>query len=270
MTSPEIVEVSSLADIMSRMGDIVDKFLEKTVVVARGASFTLEEQIQVLNFFGETIGTYPNGSAGRLDIYTENHSRLSGEVSKDEVLVSWHLEHVETDNPYEVIVGGLWNMYKFSASPGSGNTYFVDTAKFLASLPKEHQDLLRDSVLTWSLGGNGPYVVPTVGVHWKTGEEVLRIPLNAPKHNMQVANLEGDPFTEDSKNALLDLIEHCIGEITTNEEIRVVHQWQEGDLVFVDLYKNAHAVAGGFDPEDREFTGIWMYSRDNQAGSNDT
>jgi alpha-ketoglutarate-dependent taurine dioxygenase len=47
--------------------------------------------------------------------------------------------------------------------------------------------------------------------------------------------------------------------VWNNEDIRIVHRWQQGDLVIPDLFKLAHAVTGGFRPEDREFRGIWGY-----------
>ena len=51
----------------------------------------------------------------------------------------------------------------------------------------------------------------------------------------------------------------AIDVIEKDESIRIVHDWKQGDLVLMDAFKLAHAVTGGFKPEDREFTGIWGY-----------
>ena len=48
-------------------------------------------------------------------------------------------------------------------------------------------------------------------------------------------------------------------QITKNQSIRFYHEWKQGDLVIVDLFKMAHAVYGGFLPEEREFFGYWAY-----------
>lgn len=264
MNSPKILNFSTLNEIKENMSTIVDKFMEDTVVVVRGCNLTEDEHLKLVAMFGDTAGTFPNSSAGRYDLYTENHARLSEvAASKDEVLVFWHLEHVETVDPEEIIIGGIWNMYKFDTSTQNGNTYFVDTADFFSNLDPETQELLRTTSYKWSLAESGPYEVPAVGTHWRTGEEVLRVPFNTNSLDIRASNLEGVDYSEDELKERVQVWEDCTKEIMTNEKIRRAHQWQEGDIVFVDLYKNAHAVAGGFSPQDREFSGVWLYATDN-------
>ena len=48
-------------------------------------------------------------------------------------------------------------------------------------------------------------------------------------------------------------------EYDINEKKFFIHEWKQGDFVIVDLFKMAHAVYGGFEPEDREFSGFWAY-----------
>ena len=264
MLSPEILNFSTLDEIKANISIIFDKFMEDTVVVVRGCHLTEEEHLELVAIFGDVAKTFPNSSAGRYDLYTENHSRLSEVVaSKDEVLVFWHLEHVETVDPKEIIIGAIWNMYKFDTDPQNGNTYFVDAADFFSNLDPKIQETLRTTAYTWFLGESGPHTVPAVGIHWRTGEEVLRVPFNTNALDIKASSLEGFDYSEDETRERVQIWENCTKEIMTNEKIRRVHQWQEGDIVFVDLYKNAHAVAGGFSPQDREFSGVWLYSIDN-------
>jgi hypothetical protein len=53
-------------------------------------------------------------------------------------------------------------------------------------------------------------------------------------------------------------------EIKNNTEIRIIHEWKEGDIVIPDLHRMIHTVAGGFKPSEREFIGIWGYSEDTE------
>ena len=267
MSSPEILNFSTLEDIEANIELISDKLLKNTVVVVRGARISTEDQTKLVFKLGDTIGTFPNSSSKGHTFYTENHSRLSdAPATKDEILVPWHLEHVEEADPRQIIVGAIWNMYKFDTSPENGNTYFVDTAKLFSNLEPEKQDMLRTTVLKWTLGKEVFFTVPSVGTHWSTGEEVLRIPLNANIPLSTALDLDGNEYGSVESRERLDLLESCAREIVQNVDIRVTHEWQEGDIVFVDLYKNAHAVAGGFAHEDREFTGMWLYSEEDHKG----
>jgi alpha-ketoglutarate-dependent taurine dioxygenase len=65
--------------------------------------------------------------------------------------------------------------------------------------------------------------------------------------------------SQESLDYFKSLIRKIEKIIMENEDIRIVHNWQQGDLVIPDLFKLAHAVTGGFKPEDREFRGIWAY-----------
>jgi hypothetical protein len=61
-----------------------------------------------------------------------------------------------------------------------------------------------------------------------------------------------------------NLIKKIHTTVKEDKEIRKVQQWSQGDLLIVDLEKMAHAVCGGFEPENRKFIGMWStkYNKD--------
>lgn len=271
MIAPKILNFSSLEEAESSISEVAKNFIDHGLVVLRGLSLTESDQKRFTKLFGDEVGTYPNSTAGLFQLYTENHSRVAlDNKSKDEILVPWHIEHVENCSPPSTIVGGVWNMYKYSTSAENGNTYFYDTGTLFSLLTPEEQGLFRETLFEWTLpqgdgSMGGPYIVPAVGIHWKTGEEVLRIPINPSRDHTRALDLDGNLHSESKNSTILDLWESCVDRIGEDTSIRVVQQWEQGDLVVVDLYKNAHAVAGGFDPADREFTGLWLYAVDNET-----
>ena len=104
--------------------------------------------------------------------------------------------------------------------------------------------------------------------HWITKNSVIRIPIinNGMKISSLISVDDREP-TEIEKN-LFEEISNWFGNyVYTNEDNKISHKWQQGDLVIVDIFKLAHAVGGGFDPEDREFIGMWGYKNPTNSAS---
>lgn len=58
-----------------------------------------------------------------------------------------------------------------------------------------------------------------------------------------------------------ELFDYFWDEVKNNSDNCVVQEWQEGDLLVVDLQKMAHCVRGGFDSEDRQLTGTFSHEK---------
>ena len=65
--------------------------------------------------------------------------------------------------------------------------------------------------------------------------------------------------TKDEIKTYEEMMNFIQEQILYNLDIRIVHKWKQGDIVMPDMYKMCHAVSGGFDSKDRQFTGIWGY-----------
>lgn len=254
----KIIELSSFEEVKANIEQIKNLFLEETVVAVRGANLTLEEQKIITKEFGEVLNAYPRKSSTFEEVYTENHSRLEIDGSgNDEIVVYWHLEHVEYSEPNEIIVGGVWNMVNFQEDPEAGKTYFVDSSQILKQMPESWQNIMENTVLQWK--ENSP--IPSVATHWVTGEKVLRISMNN-YNSGTVLSFEGREPSPLEVRTIEKIRAYYINEVKNNLEIRRVHKWQQGDIIFTDLFKNVHAVTGGFSPKNRKFHGMWMYAVD--------
>lgn len=254
------IQYQSKEDIFKNIEEIVEIYTKKSVVVIRDANLTFDEQVEFAKSFGEYLGWYPNKGSNSLHNYQENHKDISlAEVSeRGVVLVPWHLEHVDYDS-YSPIYAGIWNMFNFAGDTLDGNTYFTDTAKIYKDYPDRWKDLLDNSTVKYQ-SKRGDVLMTNqrpVDKHPVTGETLIRLELNNEKIELESA-YGSEP--EDYQNSLFsEILEDFNEQVENNSEIRMIHMWREGDLLVTDLFKNAHAVTGGFDPEKREFYGIWVY-----------
>lgn len=259
----EPIEFPGMEEVINNSEYYKDKFIKESVICFRNANLTKEEQYDFNARFGEKIGWQ---SEVQRDKYVENHSRVTNSAGQDEILVGWHVEHPYYKNP---IVTGTWNMYKFTADPESGKTYFVDTGSVYDMLSDEEKDFLLNSSASWPESIQRQSLNPdlvnkeisVVHSHWLTGRPILRFlmcPRNVPL-NAELVHFKNEIPNSETKEYFVSLIKKITREIMENEDIRIVHRWQQGDLIIADLHRLAHAVTGGFRPEDREFCGIWGY-----------
>lgn len=70
--------------------------------------------------------------------------------------------------------------------------------------------------------------------------------------------------TEEDKDRFIELFNYFWKEVKDNKENWVVQEWEEGDLLIVDLQKMAHTVLGGFDSKDRKLRGTFSYEYNNR------
>lgn len=263
---PTVIEpvlITSKEELKSRLQEILDIQRRDSIVAIRGLNLTEEEQLQLAKNLGDLSGWYPNNSELFNHKYVENHSSSSTVQNStgDEVILKWHLERVDYDD-YIPIVAGVWNMRIFNCDQESGKTYFIDSRKiFKEAFSEEEKEFLRKSRSFWQDAESAAARenrTTTVQKHWLTGEEQIRVEVNYPS-SIELDTFDGKVPTSDEQFKFNQLINKFCKEVYENEDLRLVHKWQKGDILIPDLFSLAHAVTGGFDPKNREFTGYWCY-----------
>lgn len=251
-----------------------EKFIKDSVIVFRGANLSLEDQKLFHYKLGDFFKWHTPTNEENYYKETHSHNILIDIAKEDDIMLGWHVEHCYYDNP---IVAGTWNMYHLQAPPGAGKTYFVDTSAVYNMLDNESKDFLKKCSLNAKNFGLEEAFPPykTVVDHWITGVPVIRMPIE--DHWSEYGPLDEEYINGDYKIHEVNILHEVNGEkpnkqdyktfsdiakkigniVKNNEDIRMFHQWEQGDLVFMDAFKLAHAVTGGFKPEDREFSGIW-------------
>jgi alpha-ketoglutarate-dependent taurine dioxygenase len=262
MPNTNPVTMSSYDEIISNLDLIIEKFKTDTVVVIRDANLTETEQENVTKALGDKLGWYPNNSSKDLQRYQENHQRLERkeDAGTDEVVLPYHLEHVDYD-VYVPIIAGVWNMFKFTADEEAGKTYFTDTSLIYRQMSKEWQDFLDKSVVRWGENDGSVHITPAVQDHWLTGDRTIRMDIHESKSHPELLYKfdDRDPTAEEA-SLFVEIRDFYINQILENPEVRIVHRWKQGDLVIPDLFKHAHAATGGFLSDQREFIGMWVYT----------
>ena len=265
MKQLEIIEFPGQENVLENYQYYKNKFLENSVLVFRNANLNHDQQKKFHISLGEKFG-WSSIEGDNSSYYIENHAHneLIKKVSSDEIMLNWHIEHVHHENP---ISAATWNMYKFSENEESGKTYFIDTSKIYDSLPLDFQEFLQKSQASsknfMMSNQNDPrnkietnYHV--LKKHWISGKMVIRV--NFPKDNKSFDELsfyDGQKPNNEQKEKFIEICKYINNEIWNNKNLIMYHKWRQGDLLIPDMFKLAHAVTGGFDPQNREFCGRW-------------
>lgn len=268
MIKIEPIEFPGIENILGNSEFYKNKLISDSVICFRNANLTQEEQFDLGARLGKLIGWSLINNTSE---YIENHVRKSDIVSgPDDIIVEWHVEHTYYINP---IVASTWNMYNFKTDPENGKTYFVDTSVVFEMLSNEEQEFLFNSIITepdvvrdsqlkngfasanLNLAENYPIIAP----HWLTKKPVIRFTILPAPMMVKLVSYKGQMPNITELAYFESIIRKIEDIIWNNEDIRMVHKWQQGDLVIPDMFKLAHAVTGGFSHEDREFRGIWGY-----------
>lgn len=264
MKYTEGIEYPGIEYIKNNLDFYKQKFIDDTILVFRNANLSFEDHEELQKVMGDSFGWYPNTTAGKVSRYIEDHSKNDHrtETNKDEVILPWHVEHPYYDNP---IVAGLWNMLVFNIEPGHGNTLFLDTARVYEMLSEDDKDFLNRCIVnSYSYGFyDQMFQTKAIKPHWITGEPLIRFSLDSIREEWHdLYSFDGRKPTKEESQRYLEVANWIVDEINNNEDLRIVHEWQQGDVIIPDLHKLAHAVMGGFSPSDRKFTGLWSYEKD--------
>lgn len=260
MPNLEMLQASSLEEALLLVEEIAEKLKTEVVVGVRGPNLSDEEQIAFTKALGDVIGWYPNNTSTFKQKYQENHSNnvSKSEMTGDEVCLPWHLEWISYNTP---IIGATWNMIHFKSDPEVGKTYFVDSSKIYNQMPEEMKDFARRCVSSWSeIDGSGPYYTQVVQEHPITKDLTLRIDITEVQSTPDLLHsVDGREPSEEERAKYVALRDYFTDQAYNNKDIRVVHRWQQGDVLIPNMFKAIHAVTGGFDSKDREFIGYWAY-----------
>ena len=255
-------------------------FIENGVIAFKNANLSHEDHLKIHDILGKELNSYRENSP---EGYTENHSRLYNDdinrPSGDEIMLDWHIEHPHYSNP---IVLGTWNMHKFVTNSENGKTYFVDNKLLYEQMPTSFKEFSKKCKIINPVGKNqgvsGEHEL--IQKHWITKEPVIRISHMSKKINTEIQTIQLNNFqklykfedrdpNKDEYESYFEIMQWIQDQLYNNLNIRIVHKWDQGDLVIPDMYRMCHAVTGGFKPQDREFTGIWgrQYKHDIESGS---
>lgn len=242
-------------------------FIEESAFVFKNANLSFKDQTKTHRLLGSIVGWHDFNQDHNIieGSYKENHShnKSINLAQSDDILVSWHVEHSYYVNP---TVAATWNMKTFKTNKDNGKTYFIDTSEIFKLMKKEWQDILKNTLIKMYIREvDKTFSFNAVKPHWLMGYDVIRIPLRMNLYldeSIKFYDLNNKIINQNEFLEILKIINWIENEIKNNTDLRKIHMWDQGDLVVSDLFKLAHAVTGGFDPKDREFTGIWGWQFD--------
>lgn len=255
---------SSSQEAIASVDRITETFKKNGVLVLKGHSYTTEEQVSLVRAVGDILNWNVCSDAAQevvdSSIYPGGHSEDENRpynLTKDQYVLDWHIEQVYYLHP---ILAGIWNMTKFDTDKENGNTRFVDSIEIFKSYSEEEQDFLAKSIVKWDKQSpleTGPYYTNVVELHPISGEPVLRVETDQgcilyP----ELYALDGKEATEEQKIKFSELQDRLKAVLINDESLRYSQKWEQGDLLFVDLFRMYHAVMGGFNFGERAFTGI--------------
>ena len=237
----EPIEFPGIDSIVNNIEEYKTKFINDSVLCFRNANLTKEEQFDFGSKIGNLMGwSYLNDQ----NEYLENHIRKSEIASgPDDIIVEWHIEHTYYVNP---IVASTWNMYNFKTNPENGKTYFVDTNVVFEMLSDEEKQFLLDSIVTephfikdsqvksgfLSEETNLSDEHPIIDKHWLTNKPIIRFMILPEPHIVTLVSYKGQDPSEESLDYFKSLIRKIEKIIMENEDIRIVHKWQQGDWLY--------------------------------------
>jgi len=227
------------------------------------------EPVDLLKFARE-LGShgrmFPNLHEVYFDLYDEDYTGAYGsdrvEPITEEEIEHWHVEHAEMAQP---ILAGMWSMFKFTSAPGVGDTGFFDMGDGLTMLSEEDRAFIDKIVVLHDRPRAMKYETEPkrmVGVHPKTGREILRLcPCGVDDDaspNVLVSVDDREPT--DSEIEFFRGVERRVLAMCREHETR--WSWRQNDVLLIDIYSTAHSPHGGFRIGERHFDGIWMYDNE--------
>ena len=266
MKNINIIEYPGIDHIRNNFDTYRQLFLNDATMAFRNANCDREEQQQVMEIFGDNLGWWPNSQrGGSISNYEETHERHmdpDNTANKDSLMLGWHLEHVQLQR--DMYVGSSWCMNLFRCDPDAGQTYFVDMLSLYDRLSDEQKDFLDGvEVLLRTYWGPhdkdpdaAPAVYKLVQEHWILKKKVLRLFL-ASVNDVELYRLHGNVPTDADVLRFKEILTQVHFDVKENLDNRLVHIWQEGDMVISDMFRMAHAVTGGFAEGERRLDGIF-------------
>ena len=267
MILPVVVENTSYEDILKNVDVYVNHFLRNGVLIFKSLPIDEKEQLLIMGQFASKLDW---GHIAPRD--NEDHSftinRLGSNTCSDaEILIPWHLEHAHKNDRQ---IASSWHMTKFDCPKKSGTTGFLNSDDVFSQMEEDWIDLLRSSIVCHA--PNGIPIKPihrnATTVHRNTGKEILNL---RPTLSRDVLiSVNNEPPTNEHIDKF-ELIKKFIEEKVEshNNKSEHWHEWGLNDLVIIDLTMVYHAVKGGFQIGQREFTRYWGYSSEESLHRSD-
>lgn len=257
MQDIEVIEFPGWDSVKENFSYYKQKFLDEKILAFRNVHADFAMQQDIMHFFGDNLGWYPNSEdSSQSDYFEDHHKHMVGGrvVAKDDWMLGWHVEWVEYEN--DSFYGSTWNMTKFNCDYDTGNTCFYDMTDFYNRLDEETASFL-DKCKVKIPKNNGPDAhYNYVKRHWITNEKSLRPHLGGYV-NTDLIEFDGRIPTDLEIKQFNELHKYIVETVWKDTEFRRVHRWQKGDLLIPDLFKLAHAVTGGFGENQRRLDGMF-------------
>lgn len=264
MTDTYIIKYQGMEDIRNNINLYFSMLIDYSVICFRGGDLSLEEQIEIATIFGDHCGWFPNSKdledpqnvvgLKANAFYRENHEKtITPKVGKNNLLITWHLEHNWRKNP---TVAGIWNMQVFTCGEENGNTLFVDTGEIFTMLKQDDQKFLR-KCKSYMYAETETHTIDCIKPHWYTKKDIINMDLYNDHSREYLAEFDGLKPNEEQIERFKKIRYFVLDQVLNNRSIRIVHRWNQGDVLIPDLHKLAHTVTGGFSPEQRYFEGMW-------------
>jgi len=258
-TQPRMISVVSLESAIAEIPEIFNLFTTEGVLILRGHSFSSSDHAELTSKFAEYC-SYAVGAT-----YEGGHSDDPNKVystSTNEYSLHWHIEKAYYVHP---MYAGVWNMHHFTGTPGVGQTLFINSSNYYYSLPQDTKEFLDGCTVKWDKGveskpdGAGPFYTRAVEISPVNGRKTLRLEVDPGCILMpELFYFMGESPSKNDKLKFDQFYTDLCYDLYDNTDIRITQTWQEGDLLFVDLFSMYHAVLSGHEFGQRKFTGVTL------------
>ena len=251
-------------DIFNNIEYYIDLFLEQGILIFKELNPTKEQEMDLMYALENRIGWSIN-RAWKDEDHAKTFERHARYISKEELFIPWHLEHVEREN-YQT--GAIWHMLKYDCSNDCGQTGFVNMVDLFQTMPDDWKTFLLGCKISSLIEADVDGIMRKVSPNDNLRERDLVIPHNVtgkliyrpnftPEEVLRTVNGRA-PLDEDI--LLYDqIIDWTKEQVCRDSPNQFWFKWDVGDTIIIDLSVMAHAVKGGFNLGERNFSRIWAY-----------
>lgn len=244
---------SSYDDIVSNLDKYIEVFLSEGVIAFSKPCVSIAGQINIMNMMAKKLKW---GHIPHMNIEDHEYSlkNMHDRNKKDQVFIPWHLEHVMNQNPQ---IAASWKMVKLSSEKGSGKTGFVHSNDVYELLDEDHKTFLDKCQIIDSEKSFKER--PAIRVHKNTGKKIIRI---EPNNSEELFSFNGEKPSTETVQKFKEINYFIKQNVHENKEIQKWWEWEENDMLIVDLFSMNHCVKGGFNLGERLFTRVWAFDDD--------
>lgn len=205
----------------------------------------------------ENLGWMCRFKGGDFFRYEEDHSTIKDLAicGSETPVVPWHISGIHEEFPH---AGVFWKMQSFSASNGCGRTGFFDCEYLAEIISPKWKELLKASKIVHNNQDEQQPRNP-IDINPVTGKETIRIRTDSDQCEEHLFSVEDREPTESEQSIFRQISIWTFFNARSNTQHQHFWEWEEGDIVIVDLFRMAYSVFGGFKPEERKIVGHWAF-----------